>query len=246
MKAHLLLVVIASCVTTLLAFTDNIDNSGIKFDSREVKCLVCRSTVAEMQKAIGKVDPRKRVEVSGFRIDSQGNTITKSVQLSKSETYLTELSEEICETMDDYVKARFKKSKKLTIMKLMTDSGMNPLMSSVDFVQDGDLNKSLKHFCLEVLEDNDEAVMEAFTREQVSETIADDLCQVEAKYCDHAGDVQPSADDLAEPTDFPEGAFGGEEPEEPFDEEDATEEGAEDVAEEVAETSDEADQRDEL
>lgn len=84
MKAHLLLVVIASCVTTLLAFTDNIDNSGIKFDSREVKCLVCRSTVAEMQKAIGKVDPRKRVEVSGFRIDSQGNTITKSVQLSKS------------------------------------------------------------------------------------------------------------------------------------------------------------------
>lgn len=49
--------------------------------------------------------------------------------------------------MDDYAKAKYKKTKKLTVLKMMTDDGgMNPEMSAVDFIQDGDLNKSLKHF----------------------------------------------------------------------------------------------------
>lgn len=49
--------------------------------------------------------------------------------------------------MDDYAKARYKTSRKLTILKMITESGgMNPDMSAVDFVYDGDLNKSLEHF----------------------------------------------------------------------------------------------------
>lgn len=52
-----------------------------------------------MKKAVAKVDPRKRVEVSGFRMDVDGNNIAKSVQLSKSETYLTELMENICKNV---------------------------------------------------------------------------------------------------------------------------------------------------
>lgn len=49
--------------------------------------------------------------------------------------------------LDDYAKARFKSNGTLTIMKLTSPGGgMNPDMSLVDFVQDGDLNKSLKHF----------------------------------------------------------------------------------------------------
>lgn len=50
-------------------------------------------------------------------------------------------------TMDDYAKARHKTTRKLMVLKMITDEGtMNPLMSAVDFVQDGDLNKSLAHF----------------------------------------------------------------------------------------------------
>lgn len=45
-----------------------------------------------MQNAIKLVDPRKRVEVSGFHM----NQVAKSVQLIRSETYLTELMETIC------------------------------------------------------------------------------------------------------------------------------------------------------
>lgn len=52
--------------------------------------------------------------------------------------------------MDDYAKARYKSNRQLTILKMTTkDGGMNPAMSTVDFIQDGDLNKSLKHYvCL--------------------------------------------------------------------------------------------------
>lgn len=118
--------------------------------------------------AIAKVDPKRRADVGGYRMDSEGKSVTRTVQYSKSETYLTELMENICmcdvcdlfgssvslmnsifigDKMDDYAKARYKKSKQLTVLKLSTESGsMNPEMSAVDFIQDGDLNKSLKHF----------------------------------------------------------------------------------------------------
>lgn len=49
--------------------------------------------------------------------------------------------------MDDYAKARFKTTRNLTVLKMILDDGtMNPDMSIVDFVHDGDLNKSLEHF----------------------------------------------------------------------------------------------------
>lgn len=49
--------------------------------------------------------------------------------------------------MSDYAKARMRNTRELIILKMTTDSGgMNPLMSEVDFVQDGDLNQSLEHF----------------------------------------------------------------------------------------------------
>lgn len=49
--------------------------------------------------------------------------------------------------MDDYAKARIKTTRELIILKMTSETGgMNPMMSEVDFVQDGDLNKSLEHF----------------------------------------------------------------------------------------------------
>lgn len=48
--------------------------------------------------------------------------------------------------MDDYAKARYRATGKATVLKMVTEFGMNPDVSEVDFVQEGDLNKSLKHF----------------------------------------------------------------------------------------------------
>lgn len=86
-------------------------------DSRAVKCLgksvfkviyalglqlfrlftVCKATLDEMLSAVNKVDPKKTVEIGGYRLDTNGNAPKKVVKLSKSETYLTDLMETICE-----------------------------------------------------------------------------------------------------------------------------------------------------
>lgn len=67
-----------------------------KVISRDVKCLVCKATIDEMEQAIKKVDPKKKVEVGSFRMNLDGDTVSKTVPLAKSETYLTELMEKIC------------------------------------------------------------------------------------------------------------------------------------------------------
>lgn len=60
---------------------------------------------------------------------------------------------------------------------------MNSMMSEVDFVQDNDLNKSLKHFCLEVLEDNEIAAMKLFMEDGLDKNLGDKLCTESAGYC---------------------------------------------------------------
>lgn len=49
-----------------------------------------------MLSAINKIDPKKTVEIGGYRLDTDGNAPKKVVKLAKSETFLTELMENIC------------------------------------------------------------------------------------------------------------------------------------------------------
>lgn len=48
--------------------------------------------------------------------------------------------------MDDYAKVIHKKTGKTNVIKFMINGQMNPDISSYEFVQDGDLNKSLQHY----------------------------------------------------------------------------------------------------
>ncbi|XP_017147099.1 protein seele [Drosophila miranda] len=159
---------------------------GYSFTSKEVKCHVCKATVIELEEAIAKEDANKKVDVSGFRLDAKGNSVSKRVRLIKSEMFLTELMEKICEKMDDYLKATYKSNGKFTLLKMIVNGQMNPESSLVDFVQDGDLNKSLGHFCNEVLEDNDEIFLKAFQAEELGKDLDIKICSEQAKYCDEA------------------------------------------------------------
>lgn len=49
-----------------------------------------------MLEVISKVDPKKTVEIGGYHLDVGLNDRKKTVQLTKSETYLTDLMETIC------------------------------------------------------------------------------------------------------------------------------------------------------
>lgn len=159
---------------------------------KEVKCLVCKATMNEMELAVSKVDPKKKIDVGDYRLDATGDSKKKKTILyAKSEMYLTELMESVCDRMDDYAKARYKKNGRPVVLKMMTEMGMNPEMSEVDFVQEGDLNKSLKHLCLEVVEDYEEDILKMFQQEDAVKDTDIRLCSQVANICNE----QPIEDD---------------------------------------------------
>jgi TLR4 regulator and MIR-interacting MSAP len=57
----------------------------------------------EMETEIAKVDPKKMIEVSGFRMTADGESSTKKVQYAKSETYLTDLMETVCKFKNESI-----------------------------------------------------------------------------------------------------------------------------------------------
>ena len=174
-KAYLLFCVALSSLTTVWSFT-----------SQDVKCHVCKATVQEMEEAIAKQDPNKLADVSGFRLDAAGNSISKTVKLVKSEMFLTELMENICSKMEDYVRVTYKQSGKLALLKMIVNGKMNSESSKVDFVQDGDLNKSLEHYCLEILEDQEEAFLKAFQANSLDDNLDIRICSEQTNYCKDA------------------------------------------------------------
>lgn len=108
---------------------------------------VCKATLEELDSAVKKIDPSRKVEVGGYRLDPHGNLQQKTVSQAKSEMHLSELADVVCDKMDDYVRATWKDTGKLTILKLIDANGqMNLDMGSVDVIQDDDLNKSLKYY----------------------------------------------------------------------------------------------------
>ncbi|XP_067003665.1 protein seele [Anabrus simplex] len=151
-------------------------------DSKDLRCLVCRAVVEEIENIIQKVDPRKKVDVGSYRLDSDGNQKHKTVPYARSEVHLTEVMDTVCNKMDDYVRATYKSSGELTILKLITEAGtMNPDMSRVDIIQDSDLNKSLKFYCDGIVEENDDAILKFFGKNE--ENIDIKLCTDYAKLC---------------------------------------------------------------
>ncbi|XP_014272186.1 protein seele [Halyomorpha halys] len=170
-------------ISFFVYYIGSISSQGI--DPKELKCLVCQKLVDLMEQDIDKVDPKKKVDVGSFRIDHKGDQKHKVVEYRRSEVYLTELMERICNKMEDYVRGRMKTDGRLIIFPLVIDGGkMNPIMSDVDVVQDSDLNKSLKFYCEAILEENDDAFIKAFS---VPDSAVDiKICSEEAKLCNQS------------------------------------------------------------
>lgn len=68
-------------------------------------------------------------------------------------------------------------------------------MSEVDFVQDSDLNKSLRHYCLEILDEFDEVFLEYFMAPELPENVAQTICTERSKLCKERDESQRDEDD---------------------------------------------------
>ena len=115
------------------------------FDSKTLKCLVCKAVVSEFEAAIFKVDPKKVIDSGSYRVKPDGTQNTDKVAYARSQTHLMELSEKLCDNMEDYAQATWKKDGKPTLIRMVKpDGNMNPDFGKVDVIKDDDLNSSLK------------------------------------------------------------------------------------------------------
>ncbi|XP_044745583.1 protein seele [Coccinella septempunctata] len=139
-----------------------------KIDPGELKCLVCEQSINEMKKAVNLLDPSKKIDVGGYHLDAEGNyRSTKVISAAHSEILLSEIMDQICDKMENYVRATWKSNGTLTLLNLLDPSGgMNSKMSEVDIIQDDDLNKSLQYYCTSIMEENEDDVIKYFQEGQ--------------------------------------------------------------------------------
>lgn len=153
------------------------------FDSKTLNCLVCKSLVEEIEAAILKVDPAKKVETGTFRLNGDGSQSRTVIPFARSQEHLSDVVDDVCKSFEDYAQAKSKVSGEATIIRLMTHEGnMNPRMSEVDMVPDDDLNTRLKFYCENIVEDQEENILAMFSKE--GENMDNELCFKRAKVCD--------------------------------------------------------------
>ncbi|XP_072937792.1 protein seele [Epargyreus clarus] len=170
---------------TLVAF---LSVASAKIDAKNLKCLVCRTIFIELDKTIKSIEKWKKVDVGNFRMDADGNTMQEKVPAHRSAMYISELIDEICKKMDDYVRVYYKATGKLAIMKLLTDDGMNPDFSKTKFVTDDDLNKSLEYYCERMFEENEEEITDLYKNRPEDDVMPNaeaDICFKHTKYCEN-------------------------------------------------------------
>ncbi|XP_026490657.1 protein seele [Vanessa tameamea] len=159
-----------------------------RIDPQNLRCLVCQKTFEELNVVIKGVDKWKKVEVGNFRMDAEGNTMQQKVPAHRSAVYISEVIDEICKKMDDYVRVYYKSTGKLAIMQLLMPSGgMNPEFSKTKFVTDDDLNKSLEYYCERMFEDNEDEITDLYKNRPEDDVMPDaerEICFNHAKYCE--------------------------------------------------------------
>jgi len=178
---------LVSSILILVSLSDGKKKKASKkenlFDSKTLNCLVCKSLVEEIEAAIFKVDPSKKVEVGTFRLNGDGTQSRTVIPFARSHEHLSNLVDEVCKNFEDYAQAKSKVTGEPMIIRLMTHEGnMNPKMSEVDMVPDDDLNTRLKFYCENIVEDQEDNIMELFSK--TGENMDIEFCSKKSNICE--------------------------------------------------------------
>ncbi|XP_053322641.1 protein canopy homolog 1 [Spea bombifrons] len=145
-------------------------------------CGACRALVDELLYEIRKVNPKKTVEVGSFRISPDGTQEKTKVPFAKSEQYLTEVLEQICEKMDDYGLYADPETQEKSYKRFAPRD--NEEFGSLDFKNfqfNPDESGSLKFACERVVEEHEDEIFSLIAHE--TDNLADKLCAEEAGLC---------------------------------------------------------------
>lgn len=129
---------------------------------KQMLCAACHVVVYEIEHEISKVDPHKVLEIEGFRVDPTGNQKSKKVKYARSETHLTEITEGLCDKMNEYAKSVNGETGDVSYVLTKSRDGTPLKLENVTF-EAGDAEK-LKHNCNSIIEDNEENIIEHFKK----------------------------------------------------------------------------------
>ncbi|KAM9308675.1 protein canopy homolog 1 [Gastrophryne carolinensis] len=145
-------------------------------------CGACRALVDELQYEIRKVNPSKTIDVGSFRINPDGTQVQNKVPLVKSEVYLTEILERICDRMDDYSLYTDPETKEKSYKRFAPrDDEPFPSLDFNNFNFTPGDGSTLKFACERVVEENDEEIISLVTQEASS--FAYRLCMEITGFC---------------------------------------------------------------
>jgi len=160
---------------------------------KQMLCAACHVVVNEIENEISKVDPRKMLDIEGFRVDPNGNQVSKKIKYARSETHLTEITEGLCERMNEYAKAVNGETGEVSYVLTKSRDGKPLKLENVTF-QAGDADK-LKHDCGSVIEENEENIIDYF--KTVQKNSKKDFCTNVADLCEEDDeDEEESKDEL--------------------------------------------------
>ncbi|XP_078519379.1 protein canopy homolog 1 isoform X1 [Lissotriton helveticus] len=145
-------------------------------------CGACRALVDELQHVLSKVNPKKTVEVGSFRISPDGTQERNKIPLIKSEAYISDVLETICDKMNDYNLHVDPDTKEKSYKRFAPRDDEN--MGSVDFNNfqfDFDASSALKYACETVAEEYEEEIFSLITQD--ANSLVDKLCIEKSGFC---------------------------------------------------------------
>ncbi|XP_069504046.1 protein canopy homolog 1 isoform X2 [Ambystoma mexicanum] len=146
-------------------------------------CGACRALADELLHEISKVNPKKTVEVGSFRISPDGTQERNKIPLVKSEAYITEVLENICDRMNDYNLHVDPETKEKSYKRFAPRD--DETMASLDFDNfqfNPDASSALKYACESVAEEYEEDIVSLLTQEPGR--LDDKLCIEKSGFCE--------------------------------------------------------------
>ncbi len=131
---------------------------------KEMYCAACKVVVEEVEYAISKINPDKTIQIEGFRVDPKGNQNTKSIPYARSETHLTEVSENLCSQMNKYAQSKDKETGALKFVRTDSRDGEPVTLENVSL--SGDFSNKLRYVCDNIIEEHEEDIVKYFKKER--------------------------------------------------------------------------------
>ncbi|XP_022183848.2 protein seele [Nilaparvata lugens] len=135
--------------------------------------LACQKCIKDIEAEILNVTPAKKMPKT-FIIDGEGNIGEPNIEYRRSETFLIDIMENICDRMDNAVKVKHKTTGEMMLFTLaLADGKMNPLINDIDIPEDSGLGNNPKMYCEDMMDKYGDEILELF---KVEENLVEKIC----------------------------------------------------------------------